>query len=454
VSGDSSERFLDRLRAALDSCVPRDGRRFAVAFSGGLDSSVLLAAMSRLGGSAPLRALHVDHALHSDSADWERHCRAVAAVLGVRYDSVRVFVDRDAPAGLEAAAREARYAAFAGRLEDGETLLTAHHADDQLETLLLRLLRGTGVRGLRGILPYASLGRGAVARPLLDFRRDELRAQAERFRLEWLEDPSNRDVDLDRNYLRARVVPLLRQRWGSAAHSAGRLAAAMVDAEAILDSAARADLAGAVAPDRIPLAPLRALDPARRRNALRTVLREAALPMPTARQLEQLCAGVDVARPDAQTCVAWPGGEARVYRGTLYLLAPVGRAASGRPGGQVSAAEPWSGPEGRVALEPIDGPPQQGGAGLPEPWARSGFEIRFRVGGERFKPAGDAHTRSLKHWFQQQGVVPWMRGRVPLLYRGGRLVAVADLAVDDEARQAAAEAPRWRVRWSGHPGIH
>ncbi|MBN1239047.1 MAG: tRNA lysidine(34) synthetase TilS [Gammaproteobacteria bacterium] len=454
-----SDRFVERLRAALDRHVPPDGRRFAVAFSGGLDSTVLLAAMVRLaagpdGGAPPLRALHVDHALHPDSAAWERHCRAVAAELGVRFDSVRVTVDRAAPAGLEAAAREARYAAFAGRLDDGEILLTAHHADDQLETLLLRLLRGTGVRGLRGILPFAPLGRGAVARPLLDFDRAEIRAEGERSKLDWLEDPSNRDVDLDRNYLRECVVPLLRRRWSAAARSGVRLAAAMADAEEILEAAACADLAGVIAPDRVPLEILRGLDRARRRNALRRALRESGLSMPTARQLEQLDAATEVGRPDAQTRVAWPGGEARVYRDTLYLLRPMPDAGAAGAGGTVSDAAPWSGPEGCVALAPVDGRGPDDAAVLPAEWAREGLEVRFRIGGERFRPAGDAHSRTLKAWFQQQGIVPWMRERIPLLYRAGRLVAVADLVVDDEAYRAAADAPRCRVEWSGHPGIH
>ncbi|HEX7080886.1 MAG TPA: tRNA lysidine(34) synthetase TilS [Gammaproteobacteria bacterium] len=495
--------FLDGLRAALHRTVPH-ARRFAVAFSGGLDSTVLLAAMTRLPAVESLRALHVDHGLHPDSAEWERRCRRVCAEWSVPFRSVRIVVDRAARTGLEAAARDARYAALAELLAEGETLLTAHHADDQLETLLLRLLRGTGVRGLRGILPRAPLGRGEIVRPLLAASRAEIRAIAEDWMLDWLEDPSNRSLEHDRNLVRAKLLPVIRERWGDAAlRSAARLAAAMGDAEEILVSVAEADLAaaGAVA-DRVPLAPLRALQAARRRNALRHAIRRANLPMPNADRLERLCAAIAESGPGARARVQWPGGEARVYRDRLYLLAAPrtpersaerrsersARAGAERarvgaplaaPAGRVSAESPWEGPEGRLVLEPVDAPdagegaaeaasaaprgaaagdPRTGArapeaAGMPESWARQGLDVRFRAGGERFKPAGDAHHRSLKHWFQQRGIVPWMRDRVPLLYRGDRLVAVADLALDDEALRAAPAEPRWRVRWHDHPRI-
>src|SRR5690606_32177861 len=227
-----------------------------------------------------IRALHVDHGLHPDSADWARRCERACAGLGVPFIALRVRVDSRDGIGIEAAARRARYAALAAELAPGETLLTAHHADDQLETLLLRLLRGTGVRGLRGILPVARLGRSLVARPLLGFTRAELAAVADRWGLEWLEDPSNRSLDFDRNLIRTRLAPIIRERWGdSAAHRASRLADAMRDAESILDDVARRDLADAGAErGRVPLAPLRALGDARQRNALRRAIRDAGLP--------------------------------------------------------------------------------------------------------------------------------------------------------------------------------
>ncbi len=434
---------------------------------------MLLAALARLAVPG-LRALHVDHGLHADSAAWERRCRATAEGLGVPYGGVRVAVEPGG-AGPEAAARKARYAAFAAHLAPGETLLTAHHADDQLETLLLRVLRGTGVRGLRGVLPRARLGAGFLARPLLDFRRAELRGIAVAWRLNWLEDPSNADLAFDRNYMRTAVLPALVERWPGAARTAARLAAAAADAERILADTARRDLAACSEGGRPEVARLRELDAARQRNALREAVRAAGLPMPGARQLEALRAALAILRPDARTLVCWPGGEARTFRGRLYLLAPPATAAAAAaaaatahapaaanapaptpaaaaaPWACVSAAEPWAGPQGRLVLEPGAGP------GLPEAVALEGLEVRFRAGGERFRPAGSAHARKLKTWFQEQGIVPWMRDRIPLLYWRGRLLAVADLALDEAAASATAAAARdgpaaraWRVRWEGH----
>ena len=496
IEADGDRPFLERLRAALSRETSEDAR-FAVAFSGGLDSTVLLAALSRITDTAQIRALHVDHGLHPDSAEWARRCERVSARLGVPFVAVRVRVDPHQGIGIEAAARRARYAALAAELAPGEILLTAHHADDQLETLLLRLLRGTGVRGLRGILPVARLGPSRVARPLLGFTRAELAAVAERWGLEWLEDPSNRSLDFDRNLIRFRLAPIIRERWGdSAARRANRLADAMRDAESILDEVAERDLAAAGAErGRVPLAPLRALSDARQRNALRRAIRDAGLPMPDARRLDALRAAIGRGPGDAARRIEWRGAEARVHRDRLYLLArassrdhldPFGAAAaeappsaeparrdparSGaastqRPSGsvddahrpdlaramRVSATCAWHGPEGRLVLEPVA--PPGSAVGFPESWAREGLDVRFRQGGERFMPAGAAHHRTLKAWLREKGIVPWMRSRVPLLYRDGRLVAIADLAIDDAAACARPDEPRWRVRWLDHPRI-
>jgi tRNA(Ile)-lysidine synthase len=459
---------------------PSPDGRSAVAYSGGLDSTVLLAGMTRLTGIGRVRALHIDHALHPDSAHWARRCAEVCAVLGVPFESARIEVDVRSGTGIEAAARAARYAALVERLDPGESLLTAHHADDQLETLLLRLFRGTGVRGLRGILPTGPAGAGRLARPLLDCTRAELRAIAAHWSLAWLEDPSNASLELDRNLVRSRLTPVIRERWGdSAATRANRLAAAMRDAESILEAVARADLAAAAAKTgRVPLAPLRALDAARQRNALRLAVRAAGLALPDAARLEALRAGIGATPAEAARRVEWRGGEARLFKDRFYLLSRSARSSPSTPGAHfrtatpgkthtaapqipaakfVSASVPWQGFAGRLVLEPLTSRPRERAPsatdGFPESWARQGLEVRFRAGGERFRPAGGAHHKTLKAWFWQAGIVPWMRDRVPLLYRDGRLVAVADLALAEHARRAEPGQPRWCARWLEHPPI-
>lgn len=438
------EPFLAALRRVLDAwTAAAKPQRITVALSGGLDSSVLLAALTRLDSGAVLRALHVDHGLHPDSSAWSAHCAAFAARLGVEFVAKRVVVDRDSGLGLEGAAREARYDALRESLAAGEWLLTAHHADDQLETLLLRLLRGTGVRGLRGILAFEPFGAGSLGRPLLDFTRNELAAEARAFGLTWLADPSNEETRHDRNYLRLRVLPALRERWPAAAHQAQRLAAQMADAEPLLEAIAAADAEPLAAPWCVPRSSLVALDVARQRNLLRHLVRRAGLGILSARKIDELRDALLGVRAGAQPLVRWPTGEGRVFREALYLLAPLPPLSPPGYEAAVVIGAAWSGSEGQVAVVRA-----RGDEGLPESWLTRGLTLRFRGGGERFKPHGRGHHHTLKHLFQEAGVVPWMRARVPLLYRDAELVAVGDLWVSSAVDAVPESEPRWRVEWT------
>jgi len=445
--------FALRVSAALSRLqVNEDARgRLLVAFSGGVDSTVLLHVVKRVRPGARVTAVHFDHGLHADSPAWSRHCRVVAEQLGVDFAERRLALDRAAGASVEALAREARYAALAGLAGPGDVVLTAHHADDQLETVLLRMLRGAGVRGLAAIRADATCGRGRLVRPLLDVTRAEIDAAARQLGLVWLEDPSNQDVRFDRNFLRLECLPRLRERWPAAATTASRLARHMAEAEGLLDELAAGDLAagdlaaGDLAagddPGRIPLALLAPLSPARRNNVLRHALLRLALPLPGAVQLAELGRALE-ARPDAATLVRWPGVEARVYRRTLYLLPP--HAPASEIEGCVDTARACRVAEGELTLVPVEG------YGIPDRWARQGLRVALRAGGERFRPRGHRHHKSLRHWFQEQGIVPWMRARVPLIFIDDRLVAIADLDLADELPHGPDDAPFWRPSWTGH----
>ena len=441
------ERLLDSLGERLAE-LRGPARKIAVAFSGGLDSTVLLAAVCRLTPRPVVRALHVDHGLHPDSKEWEGHCRAAAASLGVGYGSLRRPVEPVPGESLEAQARAVRYRALEKLLAPGELLLTAHHADDQLETLILRLLRGTGVRGLRGVAPLQPFGAGFLARPLLGVSRAEILAAARDWGLDWIEDPSNRDTRFDRNYVRAELIPRITGRWPAAARTVGRAASQMAEAQQILDEVALADAPGE--PDRIDCTLLRDLSPVRRRNVLRHAMVRLGLPMPDTRQMDELLRALEVRRPDARPRVRWPGAEGRIYRDRLYLLEPLPAASPQGYSGEVSLARPWSGPEGKLRL--VSG----AGRGLPEIWVEKGFRVSFRTGGERFRPMGRAHSRPLKKWLQEAGVPPWLRARIPLLYREDALVAVGDLWVAHAAADRADKADsrtRWQVQWTDHPSL-
>jgi tRNA(Ile)-lysidine synthase len=398
--------------------------RVWVAYSGGSDSAVLLHVLARqreaLG--APLAAVHVDHALHPDSGAWTAHCRATCAALGVPLEVLAVDpLPRRAALGVEAAAREARYAALAGLLRPGDCLLTAHHADDQAETVLLQLLRGAGPAGLAAMPRVAPLGAGRLVRPLLDVARAELRAYAQANAVACVEDPSNRDPALARAYLRAAVMPRLEARWPGLRGTLARAARHAADAAAIIAERAAEDLSAltVLAPWRMPVPGLLALSLARRRAVLRHWCAVRGVPPPDTARLDALLGQLAAARAGRAVEVAWPGGAWRRY-GEVLFLSPV------LPPHDPSARLRWDGRRpltlpaglGTMALVP--------GGALRQDALAEGIEVGFRAAGLRCAPAGRRGRRDLKHLFQEAGVPPWLRDRVPLLLVGGHLAAIAD----------------------------
>ncbi|MCQ4277207.1 tRNA lysidine(34) synthetase TilS [Stutzerimonas degradans] len=407
-----------RLSSAL-SCV-RHAPRWCVAFSGGLDSTVLLQLLvdlARREALPPLRAIHVHHGLQSAADAWPEHCRRVCTALGVPLEVVRVQVE--AGSSLEQAARQARYAAIELRLEDGEVLLTAQHRDDQAETLLFRLLRGAGVRGLAAMPARRRLGRGWLVRPLLDVSRGELEAHARRLGLTWVEDPSNDSLEFSRNYLRHQVMPVLAQRWPQTATTLARTAAHMAEAQALLDELAEMDVAMMASPGAyawlpvpsLALAPMLSLSPARQRNALRHWLAPfTALPDSEHwKGWESLCA----AAADSTPVWRLAAGELHRCGDRLWWL-------SGRWLRPVVGPVAWNDPNQALQL-PDNGSVQIAGAAAP---AR--YEVRYRQGGEVLQVPGRG-SRDLKRLLNEAGVPRFARARLPLLYADGQLVGVANL---------------------------
>jgi tRNA(Ile)-lysidine synthase len=439
-----AERLAAAL-AAIDPDWPEGGA--CVALSGGLDSSVLLHAMADLGRarSIRLRALHVDHGLQEASATWAASCRAACDPAGIPLQVVSLGLEVPRGASLEAAAREARYAALAAELAPGERLLTAHHRDDQLETVLIQLLRGAGVAGLAAMPARARLGHGWQLRPLLDVDRVELRAYAERNGLAWHEDPMNEALRFDRGYLRARVLPAMRERWPSAAATVARSAAHLAEASRLLDGLAAADAAGLVHDGRVSLAGLERLARDRQVNLLRWWLRAEGLRPPAAAQLGAVLPDFFSARPDGAPCLAWPEGEVRRYRGRLYA----GRPLPAKPGavarGEAATFDLGPGLGSLQLVESADG-----GLRAPLPAAP---ELRFRMGGESLKPHPGRPRKRLKDLCQEAGVVPWMRDRLPLVYVGDRLAAVGDLWIDAGFAVPPGQ-PALKPVWSGRPRIY
>ena len=437
---------LDLVLAPVTAASRRESPGLCVALSGGLDSTVLLVALAQLAkaGSlaARLRAVHVDHSLHADSAQWARACRELADSHGVACDEVRVTVNLDAGQSPEAAARKARYTALAARLEPGEVLLTAHHADDQLETILLQWLRGGGLRSIAGMAPLGRFGAAAWhARPLLEFTRDQLAAWAGTQGLRWQEDPSNLDRRFDRNYLRLEVLPALRQRWPAVAATAARVARYARDALEAEAACVAADLPRVLAGTAIELDALQALPEPRRRAVLRAWLAGLGLPPAPARSLAALLRDMTIAAADRIPETRWPGVVVRRYRGRLHVEA-TGVDEPNEGSWPTAGGENYVWTAGStIALSP------DVGAGLSRERLPARIDVRRRTGGEAFLPAGSTHHRPLRKWLQEHDVLPWRRENLPLLFAGDRLIAVADLGVAAEFAARAGE-PSWRITWN------
>jgi tRNA(Ile)-lysidine synthase len=399
----------------------RSATAWRVGFSGGLDSSVLLHLLARLAereALPPLSAIHVDHGLQAAADAWPAHCQAVCVGLGIPLQIKPVRVD--ARASLERAAREARYRAFAESLAEGEVLLAAQHRDDQAETLLLRLLRGAGVRGLAGMPSGRPLGPGQLVRPLLDVPRGDLQSYARRHGLAWIDDPSNSDHRFARNHLRHAVFPHFDAHWPQATRNLARSAAHLREAQGLLDELASGDLAAARSPapfswlelPSLALHPLLALSPARQRNALRHWL----APLTALPDSDHWAGWDDLRDAAVDAAPVWRlhSGELRRAAGRVWWL-------SGEWLRDPPAPGTWSDPAQPLRL------PGNGLLELRGQIPSGELEVRYRQGGERLNLPGRGH-RELKRLLNEIGLPGFVRGRLPLLYRGDELLAVANLA--------------------------
>jgi tRNA(Ile)-lysidine synthase len=442
----SPERLQAALAAALAG-LTNSHTRYCVALSGGLDSTVLLAAMATLcarDSRVALRALHVDHGLHAASATWSSHCRDLASRLDVDCAVVRVDAAAAPGESPESAARAARYEALGQRLLEGEILLTAHHADDQLEGVLLQWLRGGGLRALAGMPPVARFGPGWHARPMLEFTRAEIECWARGQGLQWLEDPSNADRGLDRNYLRHEVLPPLRARWPAAPRTVARVAQQAAEALGLQAIDAAVELAEVAEGVTLPLAPMRSMEAPRQRRLLREWLRALGLPVPSAATLETLRRNMLEAAADRVPEARWIGAVVRRYRDRLYAEPAAVGADAWRAGDWHAGRSFPIGALGRLEWRPTSE------AGLDLARLPSPVRVEPRPAGAWFKPMGSAHRRELRKWLQERGVLPWRRAGLPVLTVEGEIAAIPGFGC--AARFAAAPgATAWSVAWIGRP---
>ncbi len=450
------------LGAGLLAELPSGTVGLVVAVSGGMDSACLLQALMQWRSAAPdpasgagaglsIRAVHVNHDLQPSAVDFARGCDELCNALGVPLAVLPVIVDSTRGMSLEAAAREARYRALELNLDPGECLLTAHHALDQAETVLLQLLRGAGLKGLSAMPRCRRLGAGWHLRPLLDVPRPELRAFGAAVGIEaaryTVSDPMNLDPRFDRVYLREQLWPAIERRWPGAAAALSRTARHVADAQAVLE-----DSAGVLLPrlrdgDALSVVGLRALAATHRRNALRCWIACRAVTPPSTARLEEAVRQIIDAQPDRHPTVIWGGHALRRYRDRLILTAAtLPRVGDSREWPVDSAARLELG----QGLGTLSWSPCQGGldsARLPRV-----LHVRRRRGGEALKPRAHARTQSVQHLCQSLGVLPWMRDALPFLYAGESLIAIGDLWRD--ARWCVdANAPGLACVWENAPMI-
>jgi tRNA(Ile)-lysidine synthase len=438
------------LRAVLERNVPDGATGLLVGVSGGADSACLLTALrepQNTSVSWPIRAVHVDHGLQAASAALRAAAVELCRRLDVPLTVASVDVEIAPGVSVEAAARTARYRAFAAELEAGECLLTAHHAQDQGETLLLQLLRGAGLKGLSAMPLCRRFAAGWHLRPLIEVAPRALALYRAAQAVNAFDDPMNRDARFDRAYLRAHVWPAIEERWPGAAAALGRTAHHLADAQQLLDLTAAETLRRLRDGEALSVAGLRALGAREQVNTLRHWLREAGVRPPSTLRLTEALRQVLTADSDHLPAIVWGENALRRYQGRLFIT-PAAVPALGAPRDwRITLGSRLELGEGLGALRWIE---QRGGldpARLPEV-----LSVRRRCGGETLKTGARARTQSVQHLCQAMGVLPWIRDALPMLYAADELIAIADLWQDARWR-AAPGAPGFGCTWEDAPTL-
>ncbi|OUD16301.1 tRNA lysidine(34) synthetase TilS [Thioflexithrix psekupsensis] len=417
--------------------------RLWVAYSGGLDSTVLLHALHEIRHHLPIErvcAVHVHHGLHPDADQWARHCRQFCRSRQIFYQVCRVDARARTGESVEARARDLRYRALGVLLRRHETVLTAQHADDQAETVLLQLLRGAGTAGLSGMAARSALGEGWRVRPLLSFTRTQLLGYAKAQGLTWIEDESNQDLRYDRSFIRQKITPLLRKRWPSFAQTLSRSAELQATATRLLRDCARLDwlLCRGETDKQLDIATLLSLSSERQEQVLRYWLNALKFSMPSRVKLREIREMLCQAKADRQPVVKWEGVELRRCRGQLYAMLPL----PPRPPRwevQWDLQQPLRLPLGELRAE------CRRGAGLLSDQVSLPLRVRLREGGERWLSEG--HHRRLKKQLQALSFPPWWRAYLPLLYAENELLWVAGVGVGDVPRTTGTD-QGWFIWWS------
>jgi len=414
----SYRAFIKQLQALTRS------KKILIAYSGGLDSHALLhlASQASQANNFQVRAIHIHHGLQEVANEWIPHCQHVCDELNIPLIIQYLNLTLKKGKSLEEIARNARYAAFVESLEKDEILLTAHHQNDQAETLLLQLFRGAGVQGLAAMPSIVDFGLGQHIRPLLDFSRKSLETYAKENKLDFIEDPSNQDTVFDRNFLRNKILPELRKRWPSIDKTISRSASIQAETKQLLDEYAEQDLlsiqSDSSSSKKLNISKLQIFSMARQKLVVRYWILSNGFKPPSEKKLKHIFTDVIDAGEDTQPLVEWRGVEVRRYKDELYIMKPL----QDHNNNQVIE---WGDPQSSLNIKSLDYPlpalsASQYDKNIP-------VTVRFRQGGEKFYHPKRGIKLSLKNYLNESNVPPWLRSRIPLVYSGETLIKVVGL---------------------------
>jgi tRNA(Ile)-lysidine synthase len=388
-----------------------------------MDSHVLLHLLANLHAAkkiAPVRAIHIDHGLQTIAATWGMHCEKTAQQLGIACECISLNLQINKGDSLEAVARQARYKVFSQQLKCNEILLTAHHQNDQAETVLLQLFRGAGVDGLAAMPEIKPFQQGQLLRPLLAHSRQEITDYATQHRLDYIDDPSNINTDFDRNFLRQDILPLLQQRWKGITGNLSRVAALQAEAKQLLAQYTQVDLQQAQGKiqNTLTIQALLAFSSMKQKAIIRLWLQQLHIRMPSAIKLQHILSDVLYARQDATPCVHWDKVEMRRYKSHIYVMPCLSKH-------DTQQIIMWDDRKKDVWIESL----QQSISAhvltkLLQHRPKGEVSIRFRQGGEALILNGNKSHTSLKKLFYNAAYPYWERNRVPLIYLDNTLIMV------------------------------
>ena len=402
--------------------------KFTIALSGGVDSMVLLDLLSKAKRSSDvIKAIHINHNLHESSKEWVDFAKDACKKykLPLIIESIN---PKQEGFGLEAEAREQRYKKFKEIILDNECLLTAHHLDDQIETTLFRIFRGTGLDGLRSIRKKAKFGKGLLCRPLINIPREAIEQYAKLNDIKWIEDPSNKNIDFDRNYLRNNIVPSIKKRWPNAQKTITRLSSLAENNQKLLHELAKEDIGEIEKFNVLDIGILSNKSSLRINNIFRFMILKNKMGIPSLKVLENGIETLINAKSDSPI-ITWDGFSIRRYKNTLYFFNPDLKQDEIRPLKMkwfIDETINLGGNRGSIQARFIKG------QGIALNKCPKSLEIKYRKGGEQIKPSVHKITKSLKNLFQENNVLPWVRDQIPLFYLDEELISVGDLWLNQD----------------------